>query len=217
MSVSFQSATDLLNFFSNFEQWLAHTQKLHSLEWYCDAAAHKPEVFSDRISFQKHMKMYHSGTFTESQLPVISELAAPRSSRPFTICPLCNCIPEDIELERKNIGSNALDLLPKHIAGHLKSLALISLPWREDIKDGDGQNLSKQLADFSHAASMGKKAQNEGDDGSVIDAELARMSLSFDENPTEEADAVSHTFETSSIYTTNALHPSTGIEFRYNS
>lgn len=194
-----------LEFFNNYDDWLEHSKKSHSFEWYCDAAAHVAEVFKTKQDFQDHMKTIHAGTFTESQLPVITEMGARQGSRPFTICPLCNCLPEDIEAEQKKIGSDALELLPKHIAGHLKSLAFISLPWREDIDDEEGDDVSKQIADFSHDASEGKKTREEEDAQSIIDIDMASMSLSFDEDPSEQADTVSLKFTIVSIYnSTNA-------------
>jgi hypothetical protein len=188
-----------LEFFNGYDDWLEHCKKSHAFEWYCDAAAHVPEVFKTKHDFEDHMKTIHAGTFTESQLPVITELGARQGSRPFTICPLCNCLPEDIEAEQKKIGIGALELLPKHIAGHLKSLAFISLPWREDIYDEEGENLSKQIADLSHDASLGEKEEVEGDAQSIIDADMASISLSFDEEPCEQADTVSLKFAMGSI------------------
>ena len=84
----------------------------------------------------------------------------------------------------ENIGDKALDLLPKHIAGHLKILAFISLPWRDDVDDY-AQSGSKKSSDFSHHTSMGRK------DIEQESTDLPSLSLSFDETPTRRADDVS--------------------------
>jgi hypothetical protein len=172
-----------LEYFVKFEEWLAHTNS-HAVEWHCDAATHSPVVFRTKQDFKHHLKTIHAGTFTDSQLPVLADLGARQGSRPFTTCPLCNCLPENIEAEVENIGDKALDLLPKHIAGHLKILAFISLPWRDDVDDY-AQSGSKKSSDFSHHTSMGRK------DIEQESTDMPSLSLSFDETPTRRADDVS--------------------------
>ena len=131
----FKECRGSLEFFDRFSDWLDHTQKLHACEWwkllpfkwYCNAIAHEPLVFATKDEFEVHMRDSHTGTFTESQLPIISERSAHPSSRLSNICPLCNRVPEGIaELEK--LDKDADGLLPKHIAGHLKSLSFLCLP-----------------------------------------------------------------------------------------
>jgi hypothetical protein len=100
-------------------------------------------------------------------------------------------LPENIEAEMENIGVKALDLLPKHIAGHLKILAFISLPWRDDVDDyaqsgsKKSSDFSHHASNFSHHASMGRK------DIEQESTDMPSLSLSFDETPTRRADDVS--------------------------
>ena len=114
----------------------------------------------------------HSGTFTDSQLPIMAKLSARPGSRPFTKCPLCDCVPEDIEVAQTKLGNSALDLLPRHIASHLKSLAFVSLPWRDD---GGGEVTSERLADLSHDASLGMKGKEAGKSSTIADEDIARI------------------------------------------
>ncbi|KAI9853500.1 MAG: hypothetical protein M1813_002205 [Trichoglossum hirsutum] len=174
-----------LEFFSKFEDWLGHMWKKHAAEWYCDATIHPPQVFSGKDDFEAHMRSSHAGTFTELQLPILTEKNTRPGSRPrpFTLCPLCNCIPQDIAELNERQGCNALDLLPKHVAGHLKSLAFLSLPWREDIL-GEDEVENKVIEAASHDASLGKKDKIRGrETDSVFNSETARTPLLFDDNP----------------------------------
>ncbi|KAE9364149.1 hypothetical protein N431DRAFT_563543 [Stipitochalara longipes BDJ] len=177
-----------LEFFEKFDDWLSHCKRLHCSEWLCDARVHEPQIFKTKDGFQNHMRSAHGGTFNESQLPLITELGVREGPRPFTECPLCNCVPEDIEEKRKKIGDNALDLLPEHIAFHLKALAFISLPW-QDVGSEEETYLHKHADSFSHDVSLGK-----GEDGrtasTVKDPYMLEVNVrppeQFPERPTDE-------------------------------
>ncbi|KFY45073.1 hypothetical protein V494_01165 [Pseudogymnoascus sp. VKM F-4513 (FW-928)] len=98
--------------------WLKHMRQ-HSLRWRCNAKIHPPEIFSKREDYENHLREKHKSTYTAAQL----RLLADRNARPleelFESCPLCGDQPEGGRME-------------DHIAGHLRFLALKSLPRVED-------------------------------------------------------------------------------------
>lgn len=75
------------------------------------------------------MKYGHKTRFTSAQLRALANRNSYSAPRPFTSCPLC--------------GANETKVanrLEDHIAGHLKSLALKSLPmYHEELSD-DGES-----------------------------------------------------------------------------
>jgi hypothetical protein len=119
------------------------------------------------------MEACHAGTFTKSQLPLIAERSKQRSKTvhaPFESCPLCNYEPPDKIARIK---------LPKHISDHVKALAFLSLPWRDDIVEEsnakEGSVDSGRLA--SHETSNRVESSDDGDTSS--DIEVSRLISTF--------------------------------------
>jgi hypothetical protein len=94
----------------------------HMLQWRCAAKSHQPETFHTREEFEFHMDQCHKGTFTVQQLPLLAERSARPIGPTFPSCPLCG------ETEAKG-------QLEDHVVGHLRFLALKSLPWPEDVDE----------------------------------------------------------------------------------
>jgi hypothetical protein len=106
----------------------------------------------------------HRDTFTDSQLNMLVWTNSKAASRPFSLCPLCRRFPEDCHTVEDQKSKELPDNLPRHIAGHLKSLAMLSLPPRGDIEgtnevtmagdkreveDSDANSISLTLSDLS--------------------------------------------------------------------
>ncbi|KAL1967097.1 hypothetical protein VTN77DRAFT_3621 [Rasamsonia byssochlamydoides] len=121
------------------------------------------------------MGAFHAEKFTQSQLLTLTRRSTrsfPRS--PFT-CPLCNCVPEDIALITQELGDKAPYFLSKHIAGHLKSLSFLSLPYRDDT--------DQVPSEASRDASFGRQEdRTDTEQNSAFDSDVARISLTFDDD-----------------------------------
>ena len=102
----------------------------------------------------------HRGKFNPSRISTLANIASRPALRPFDECPLCKVGSEDIYLaeglSRQNGGP---DWLPRHVAGHLKSLALMFLPPYDDTEDETGSetpssnNRSARTVDSKHSVS----------------------------------------------------------------
>lgn len=80
----------------------------------------------------KHMREVHETKLSDKQLRVVANRNSRKAAKLFPSCPLCGR--EESEVEGR---------LEDHIAGHLRSLALKSLPSYQDETpddDGDGNN-----------------------------------------------------------------------------
>ena len=112
----FEECNEPAALYKHGEHWLNHMRQ-HTLHWRCNARSHGIQQFDSKCDYENHMRNVHMGTFTEAQLPLLTERNA-RSIEPlFTSCPFCG-------------GSDATikGRLEDHIVGHLRYLALRSLP-----------------------------------------------------------------------------------------
>ena len=100
-------------------------------EWVCSAAAHEPISFNDSRLFEKHMRDFHAGTFAASELPDLARMSMRSTSHIFDHCPLC-----DENRESSLLSTVGQNVLLKHVASHLKDLALISIQWLQHDNDG---------------------------------------------------------------------------------
>lgn len=119
--------------FDNFKQWVMHMQQEHRIQWHCSLPVHPPISFEEKEQFEQHMLTDHKGKFNPLRLSTLSKIASRPALRPFDECPLCKVefdIIDPIEgLARQPSGP---DRLARHVAGHLKSLALVFLPVGDD-------------------------------------------------------------------------------------
>lgn len=104
------------------------------------------------------MRSHHAGSFAESQLPILISKSAKPSSSTFRICPLCH---EDFAVLRPLTGVDIsvgiaaptqASNFRHHIAQHLETLALLSLPERADIDEHVSNERQSQSADLSTLA-----------------------------------------------------------------
>lgn len=116
--------------YSDSKAWLQHMERKHTQQWCCSARSHSKLFFPSEDAFADHMRSCHTGAFAENHLPMLKRRAEVAGSA-FTTCPLCTTAP-------KAVGSDSdrpVSGLAIHVANHLRSLALISVPFEE--KDGD--------------------------------------------------------------------------------
>lgn len=127
-------------FFTRMEQWIEHMNKMHSHEWtrtihsaswICDTG-HDAIQFTDVESFREHMddKGSHPMISDEHNLHVLEIEQWRHLPHDEYACPLCD-FTLDMPKESISAGVAGCELyrpLHEHIAGHLKDLAVLSLP-----------------------------------------------------------------------------------------
>jgi hypothetical protein len=127
-------------FFVHFQDWIEHMNTLHSEEWaryihrttwFCDIEHPNVFEFEDQESFEAHMfeTALHPrrGRPTDGQLAVLSRRKKKMVARELLFCPLCECIPTEVQQLVDSPGTpQARSSLSKHIGEHLQSLAKLS-------------------------------------------------------------------------------------------
>ncbi|KAK2590082.1 hypothetical protein QQS21_012243 [Conoideocrella luteorostrata] len=123
-------------------EWDQHTRNDHQKCWQClpcTTIGKAPLVFPSVETFMEHLRGVHSDTINEEQYSTL----IPESARPvptgISCCPLCN-----------SNGPADSPILLNHIAEHLHSFALRSLPWpgRESLRTNhDKQDDPDDLGD----------------------------------------------------------------------
>ncbi|KAL9122796.1 MAG: hypothetical protein Q9187_000658 [Circinaria calcarea] len=138
--------------------------------WSCQASRHKSELFDSKERFELHMRQEHSDNFAESQLEMLIQKSAHPASGLFSAlarqsidnksetwqqCPLCPFSLETADARSKQEPSLlGADLLPdeddriirNHIAAHLESIALLSLPEQNNLDNAASNELQSQSA-----------------------------------------------------------------------
>ncbi|OXV10920.1 hypothetical protein Egran_01317 [Elaphomyces granulatus] len=112
--------------YNRSEDWLNHMRQ-HKLRWRCAAKSHAVLVFENRSEYEEHMSTKHKGT--KSQVALLAERSSRSSGPIFESCPLCG-------------ESDSNRRLEDHVAGHLRYLALKSLPFTDDGGDDEGSEVS---------------------------------------------------------------------------
>ena len=161
----FEECTEPHTLFATTEAWLSHMQLEHTIQWRCNAPGHPPQSFGKERDLDDHIRSSHAGTFTESQLPLLKRRSAQPAPETFVSCPLCGYPPAESP-NRQNSGKYLEDL-PNHIAVHLQSIAVMSLPWRDDFEEVVSSNRTSA-----------PKARD-----SIPDLEDQLSDLSFDKSP----------------------------------
>ena len=128
----------------------------HKIRWRCTARAHGILIFKNQEEYLDHIRSKHKGT--ETQLHFLAD-ASSRSSGPiFESCPLCGISQLNISLE-------------DHIAGHLRYLALKSLPFVGDYHE-------HQASDMSVHSSAGIESRS-----TIAEDSEYGLPLDFDDSP----------------------------------
>ena len=111
--------------FRHSDDWLKHLRG-HYLRWQCKTKAHGVQLFESQKAYEDHMRGAHDSTLTPAQLSLLAERSTRMAQPLFTTCPLCG------EDESKVPGK-----MQDHVVGHLRFLALKSLPPTEDDVEED--------------------------------------------------------------------------------
>ncbi|KAI0437237.1 hypothetical protein F4803DRAFT_566207 [Xylaria telfairii] len=145
-SCLFPECAEALLFFTRRKEWKSHMElthsrdwprKVHTVIWYCDIDHDPPERFEVEREWRNHMKDPASHPKRKLPMPSKAQLDAisPRKKqvalRDRFVCPLCEQVPAKIRpLVEKATGEipDMQEFLSEHIAGHIKSLSLMSVP-----------------------------------------------------------------------------------------
>ncbi|RYP72075.1 hypothetical protein DL771_004406 [Monosporascus sp. 5C6A] len=159
----FPECTQALVFFTRRHEWKSHMENVHSIDWprkvhtiiwYCDIDHNPPERFETESQWRKHMKNLDShpkrqlAEPTKAQLDALSPRKQQVALRERFVCPLCEQIPEKIRPLAENGKGNPAEMykfLVDHVANHIKSLSLMSLPCLDNPSvplDTDGESIA---------------------------------------------------------------------------
>lgn len=114
----------------NRKDWLQHIEKDHLRCWECLPCQRRdqiPLLFMKEEEFLTHTKVKHGDSITEDQHPTLIRAAARPVPFGITRCPLCD-----------QTGPTDSDELLDHIAEHVHSFSLRSLPWPAEEPDAHG-------------------------------------------------------------------------------
>lgn len=217
--------------FSTIEEWLRHMQYQHTLVWPCPLKGHDNILLKSKHEFQEHIEKEHGDIASPDQLPFLAEKGARPAVDTFetlahrrrsigirsdntSLCPLCvfdnvkvgdtsqadssSSIPERSSFKR------TLD----HISGHLESIALLSLPERDDLESDVSTNRRLQqheeaalrdeedlpLPVFDDDQVMNAEENPTADDSLVTNHGMIELMKYFAEGKLEEEDKTIHRF-----------------------
>jgi hypothetical protein len=146
---------------------------MHTHVWRWRCASHLTTAFSTREDYINHMREVHKSNLSDIQLRVLADRNARRPGKLFETCPLCGH------------GANDGRLLD-HIVGHLRSLALKSLPSYEEVPDGSEDEHDSLDTSRSRSRSTTKDLQMLGDGSEVDWDDLSKLSLKDPRDPSPE-------------------------------
>ncbi|KAF5603941.1 uncharacterized protein FSUBG_7039 [Fusarium subglutinans] len=117
--------------YTDSNTWINHMSQ-HTLRWRCASKRHGEFLADSRDHYLHHMKHSHPGMFTDDQLGILADQNVRKTGPLFEACPLCG--------EEKGSSS-----LIDHLVGHMRFLALKSLPPHQEDSDdlsesGEQQN-----------------------------------------------------------------------------
>uniref|UniRef100_A0A093VD80 Serine/threonine-protein phosphatase n=2 Tax=Talaromyces marneffei PM1 TaxID=1077442 RepID=A0A093VD80_TALMA len=122
--------------FGRSEEWLRHMQD-HALRWPCNSKSHGTIVYDSRDEYISHLKEDHKNTFSDAQLRILADRNGRTIGPLFKSCPFCGF--DDTSSSTK---------IEEHIVGHLRFLALKSLPPYEDecSESSDAESTSSRIS-----------------------------------------------------------------------
>jgi hypothetical protein len=162
---------------NTWEEWILHEQVYHRMQYTCPY--HPEQVFAIKESFSNHIRQQH--VETQDALSTLNEIDknAQLASRPQSGCPLCSYEPE------------TWADMDKHLAYHLESLALLSLPLATGLEKDDVHMESLQLEGSDYDAMQlldgnrtetddGENVSMHGDNGTTPHNDIAQENTTSD-------------------------------------
>ncbi|KIX02126.1 uncharacterized protein Z518_08065 [Rhinocladiella mackenziei CBS 650.93] len=138
-----------LQSFARFQDWYDHMnsvhtpkwhQIIHMLSWYCDLGHDERILFATRQAYEAHMREVH-GDLTRAQFLARTKRSKFTAQREILTCPFCDAVPDKLQfIDAMKRADEALEVLAKHVAIHIKALSLLTfrlLPSSDDDVVGD--------------------------------------------------------------------------------
>jgi hypothetical protein len=121
--------------------WVAHINEQHSFQWFCPlhrstGAEASSFTFQKKEDMEEHIKNSHNNLSASQIRIIIRRSARPGISPMFQSCPFCEFLPEGITKGEVK-STEHVSAMQGHIANHLLSLAIMSLPWRDDVVEAE--------------------------------------------------------------------------------
>lgn len=142
-----------LPFFGTKDDWINHMSWQHAKVWPCQVPGHENQPFCSPEALSAHIHEEHSNEVPLDQVPFLIEKyakpapdifaflaadSASQSDSTLSACLFCDEPETKLDApENHAVGSfpeDSFKSIRDHIASHLETLALISLPEREDIE-----------------------------------------------------------------------------------
>jgi hypothetical protein len=111
------------------QEW---TRNVHTTTWYCNINHEETMTFIDLEAFEQHIldpsNHPDRGRLSEAQLDSLYP-HYPMRAEEYS-CPLCECVPDTLKpgIQAGDEPEVIRRQLHEHIAGHLKSLSVLSIP-----------------------------------------------------------------------------------------
>ncbi|KAL8996716.1 MAG: hypothetical protein Q9169_003831 [Polycauliona sp. 2 TL-2023] len=176
----------------------------HTLVWSCQAPRHTDLQFDTSEECEMHMRREHSEDISIDQLSLLVEKSAHPAADPIdvlvrsekdgpedrSVCPLCpfatgnSRAPEPLSLvPNASASAEAGKLMRDHVAEHLESIALLSLPEQEvdDAASDEVQSESARLSSHGEHRDLDPLLQFTSDEWDTYNTAMVQAGLeSFD-------------------------------------
>ncbi|KAH6886853.1 hypothetical protein B0T10DRAFT_461319 [Thelonectria olida] len=177
--------------YSHGEEWLKHMH-IHVWRWRC--TSHNTTPFSSREEYINHLREVHKSRLGDMHLRVLAGRTAQTAGKLFETCPLCGHEPTDGRL---------ID----HVVGHLRSLALKSLPSCEEVPDDSEDEYDSFGTSSPQSRSTIKDMELFGEGLEVIGDDLSGLSLENPKDPSSEKGPTLHSDARDIFYATEIDKP----------
>ncbi|KAL9000163.1 MAG: hypothetical protein Q9188_005729 [Gyalolechia gomerana] len=153
--------------YQSFDEWISHMKWQHTLVWSCQAPRHTHLKFGTNAECEAHMRQEHIQEISSAQVALLVEKSAQPAADPLevllrvgeaepqdrSVCPLCPFAVENIRVRDPKAlvpdASTSIDGMKQmrdHIAAHLESIALLSLPERAELDNAASDEVQSESA-----------------------------------------------------------------------
>ena len=165
-------------------EWYNHEAQIHRARWICRACR---ETFNSKSNFIGHVQRQHPSGFAEEQLPAFLQMClVPADKGTVGECDFCS-VPGQI--------------LYKHMAHHMKALALFAVPRKNNGNDDEAGSKEGQAGASDDASILGKSRERMSSSGSI--SEISEDAKKVPEDVTVEIgqSTLSEIYENDEIWT----------------
>lgn len=153
--------------YQSFDEWISHMKWQHTLVWSCQAPRHNHLKFDTSAECEAHMRQEHVREISDAQIPLLVEKSAQPAADPLevllrideagpqerSVCPFCPFAVENTRIPDPRAlvpdASTSIDGMKQmrdHIAAHLESIALLSLPEQENLDNAASDEVQSESA-----------------------------------------------------------------------